>query len=47
MTTKPEIKANDVLYRLLRDGHIVDFNEKKSHKQLCTEKGLSCVEKNN
>ena len=31
MTTKPEIKANDVLYRLLRDGHIVDFNEKKSH----------------
>lgn len=30
MTIKPKIKADDVLYRLLRDGHVVEFNEKKA-----------------
>ncbi len=30
MSTKPKIKADDVLYRLLRDGHVVEFNEKKA-----------------
>lgn len=30
MSTKPRIKADDVLYRLLRDGHVIEFNEKKS-----------------
>ena len=30
MTAKPKIKADDVLYQLLRDGHVVEFNEKKA-----------------
>lgn len=30
MSTQPRIKNDDVLYRLLRDGHVVEFNEKKA-----------------
>ena len=30
MSTKPKIKTDDLLYRLLRDGHVVEFNEKKA-----------------
>jgi len=30
MTRKPEIKNDNPLYRLLRDGHIEEFNENKA-----------------
>ena len=30
MSTKPKIKNDDLLYRLLRDGHVAEFNEKKA-----------------
>ena len=31
VTPVPRIKNNDVLYRLLRDGKIVEFNQQRSH----------------